>query len=295
MDVGSATEPFSAPTNNSLSHEMASIQLYLLRKSGGTSTSKVQPRRRKRALEDTTCNLVVHNSARSRDGVCRLMLKETGCGPGQRWVYNTKRRRAECRRDPCQGWERIRIGNKCLIRHNSLCHPGMDIYEDDQGIAYCDCMPTFIHYPRTKKCYPAFTQGYCRSGRMLVMIRGRRRCVSAEGCANGEVPLTSAEGTKRCYKVCLHAQRVCPSTRHVVVDPISLQVEFSESADSDRVYLRYMALWGCNAGGIYHRLGCNRVENRQIARKTLFKRNGINDMMTIHDFIDLYGRKYFYK
>ncbi|EDV42178.1 uncharacterized protein Dana_GF17138 [Drosophila ananassae] len=51
-----------------------------------------------------------------------------------------------------------------------LLYPGDQQQQNDW---VCDCAPATLYYPETDACYPAYRQGPCESGQMLVLYKER--------------------------------------------------------------------------------------------------------------------------
>lgn len=52
------------------------------------------------------------------------------------------------------------IPDRC--QENEILYPG-----DQESDWVCDCKPTFVYHPPTRKCYQMYTQGYCPDGTMI--------------------------------------------------------------------------------------------------------------------------------
>lgn len=52
------------------------------------------------------------------------------------------------------------IPNRC--QENEILYPG-----DQDSDWVCDCKPTYVYHPPTRKCYQMYTQGYCPEGTMI--------------------------------------------------------------------------------------------------------------------------------
>uniref|UniRef100_A0A1Q3FKX0 Putative conserved secreted protein n=1 Tax=Culex tarsalis TaxID=7177 RepID=A0A1Q3FKX0_CULTA len=54
------------------------------------------------------------------------------------------------------------IPDRC--QENEILYPG-----DQDSDWVCDCKPTFVYHPPTRKCYQMYTQGYCPEGTMIYL------------------------------------------------------------------------------------------------------------------------------
>lgn len=54
------------------------------------------------------------------------------------------------------------IPDRC--QENEILYPG-----DQDSDWVCDCKPTYVYHPPTRKCYQMYTQGYCPEGTMIFM------------------------------------------------------------------------------------------------------------------------------
>ncbi|XP_053698232.1 uncharacterized protein LOC128745226 [Sabethes cyaneus] len=62
----------------------------------------------------------------------------------------------------------VYIPNKCL--ENEILYPG-----DQESDWVCDCKPTYVYHPPTRKCYEMYTQGYCENGFMIYLAQGAKK------------------------------------------------------------------------------------------------------------------------
>lgn len=72
------------------------------------------------------------------------------------------------------------IPNRC--QENEILYPG-----DQDSDWVCDCKPTYVYHPPTRKCYQMYTQGYCPEGTIISLKLDakhpeciRNRCASDE-------------------------------------------------------------------------------------------------------------------
>jgi len=66
-----------------------------------------------------------------------------------------------------QGHNRQPItSDKCA--EGELLYPG-----DNVGDWACDCRPAFLYYPKTSKCYAAYSQGPCRLNEILILPKSK--------------------------------------------------------------------------------------------------------------------------
>lgn len=54
------------------------------------------------------------------------------------------------------------IPDRC--QENEILYPG-----DQESDWVCDCKPTYVYHPPTRKCYQMYTQGYCPVGTMIFL------------------------------------------------------------------------------------------------------------------------------
>lgn len=74
------------------------------------------------------------------------------------------------------------IPNRC--QENEILYPG-----DQDSDWVCDCKPTYVYHPPTRKCYQMYTQGYCPEGTMISLKIDAKHpeCIPNQ-CANSNVP-----------------------------------------------------------------------------------------------------------
>ncbi|XP_055550173.1 fibrillin-2-like [Wyeomyia smithii] len=62
----------------------------------------------------------------------------------------------------------VYIPEKCL--ENEILYPG-----DQDSDWVCDCKPTYVFHPPTRKCYEMYTQGYCENGFMIKLALNAKK------------------------------------------------------------------------------------------------------------------------
>lgn len=84
------------------------------------------------------------------------------------------------------------LPQKC--QENEILYPG-----DQESDWVCDCKPTFVYHPKTRKCYEMYTQGYCDNGMMIHLKPGAKYadCILNQ-CPNGDNNLPQVLYNGRC-------------------------------------------------------------------------------------------------
>ncbi|KAH8243079.1 hypothetical protein KR032_004324 [Drosophila birchii] len=105
-----------------------------------------------------------------------------------------------------------------------LLYPGDQQQQNDW---VCDCAPATLYYPETDACYPAYRQGPCESGQILVLYKERiiPECVRNPCGQDGHFMVRNS-----CYQFgnTKHEENPCPykeATFVLGVNPTTLMVD----------------------------------------------------------------------
>ncbi|KAH8271354.1 hypothetical protein KR018_007458 [Drosophila ironensis] len=105
---------------------------------------------------------------------------------------------------------------------HQLLYPGDQQQQNDW---VCDCAPATLYYPETDACYPAYRQGPCETGQMLVLYKEKiiPECVR-NPCARDNYFMIR----DTCYEFGNTNENPCPykeATYVLGVNPMNLMVD----------------------------------------------------------------------
>lgn len=85
------------------------------------------------------------------------------------------------------------IPNRC--QENEILYPG-----DQDSDWVCDCKPTYVYHPPTRKCYQMYTQGYCPEGTMISLKLDAKHpeCIRNECASDERVPEPRVKFNETC-------------------------------------------------------------------------------------------------
>ncbi|KAH8383672.1 hypothetical protein KR009_009988 [Drosophila setifemur] len=105
---------------------------------------------------------------------------------------------------------------------HQLLYPGD---QQNQNDWVCDCAPATLYYPDTDACYPAYRQGPCETGQMLVLYKERiiPECVKNPCPKDNHFLIRDT-----CYEFGHSTENPCPNkeaTYVLGVNPMNLMVD----------------------------------------------------------------------
>ncbi|KAL7022419.1 hypothetical protein ACKWTF_012237 [Chironomus riparius] len=111
--------------------------------------------------------------------------------------------------------------------NSELLYPG-----DNDADWVCDCKPSFLFYPATQKCYPAYTKGPCPHGEILTLSHQSSvpKC-EKNSCDFGKVRFQDSCSTLNGEEGCKEYQKIIGRKVHLVVDPTTLQLTCRDEDD----------------------------------------------------------------
>ncbi|BFF92757.1 uncharacterized protein DMAD_10742 [Drosophila madeirensis] len=124
--------------------------------------------------------------------------------------------------------KKVNLAGRKPLYSPARCPRHQLLYPGDQQLDWvCDCAPATLYYPETDACYPAYRQGPCELGQMLVLYKEKiiPECVRNPCNTDGHFMIRDT-----CYEFgnTKHEGNPCPFKEYTYVlgvNPINLMVD----------------------------------------------------------------------